>query len=621
MEEFVTMAPASSLTAHLTQQYNRRWGTATDSEIRSWRNSLTALADVVGGAGLRNGGVGVELRLPLSSQRVDASLVARNGRGAPQVVLVELKQWDSAAPSQNPDNVLVGADERLHPSVQAASYAEYLRDSHSVFTEEGFGLKACAFLHNMARDDAAAIHGYEYAGAIAEAPLFTGDDVEAFQDFLAESLSGGAGMELLPSLVAGRYSPSKTLLAGIQKSLRESPVWTLLDEQRLAYNVVRGITERTAKRGEKAVVPVVGGPGTGKSVIAAHLVAALAQGGRRKVVHATGSKAFTTNLRAVAPRGGDAVFRYFNQFLEKQTRPNEIDVLVLDEAHRIRTTSNDRFTKTALKSGISQAQELVRAARVSVFFLDERQNVRPGEIGTLDEVARAARAEGARMLTPIRLTGQFRCNGSSGYIQWIDELMSDRPAPAGGWREAGEYDFRVHDSPQEMEKAVRDRAAEGATARLVAGFCWPWSDPNPDGSLVPDVEIHGWRRPWNEKSPEQQKGKKSAPRPDRHPYFKWATEAVRIGEIGCIYSAQGFEFDYVGVILGNDLVWREPHGWVAAKDASHDSVIRRSKLPQRALADLLQHTYRVLLTRGMKGTFVYSTDFETRAFLHSLVER
>jgi uncharacterized protein len=149
--EFVRMAPASSLTAHLSSEFNRRWGTATASEVYAWRNSLTALAGVVEEAGLPWAGVGVELKLPLTDRRIDVSFVARDRSRTPHVVLVELKQWDSADVSKYPDTVLLGGMEELHPSAQVAAYAAYLRDAHSAFTEQHFGLTACDPLGPTAR--------------------------------------------------------------------------------------------------------------------------------------------------------------------------------------------------------------------------------------------------------------------------------------------------------------------------------------------------------------------------------------------------------------------------------------------------------------------------------------
>ena len=659
-DEFVVMAPASRLTAHLTREFARRYGAVNESEARSWRNSLTALAAVVERAGLHHAGVGVELRLPSTSRRVDASFVGRDAGGRPQVVLCELKQWETAAPSAAPDNVLVGGRETLHPSVQAAAYADYLRQSHSAFTERGFGIAACAYLHNMDAADARGLRGLAYAGATREAPFYVRGDEAALGSALAGAVGGGDGAALLPDLVAGRFSPSKQLLDGIAAGLKGSAFWTLLDEQRAAYNVVRGLVERAAGTGEKAVVVITGGPGTGKSVIAAHLVLALSKNGAYRAAHSTASKAFTTNLRAVGGRSSEAVFRWNKDFGHKLVDADVLDVLVVDEAHRVRKSSNTQYTPKRVRSEIPQADELIRAARVSVFLLDERQNVRPDEIGNVAAIEEAA----VRQSVPLRrfgLDAQFRCNGSSAYVAWVDALMSDAPVPVGGWAarggeetppnaaqeadasrasgtattgvqarsaRAGEYDIRLADSPAELEALVRARAAAGQSARLVAGYCWPWSDPAPDGTLVRDVRIDtaagDWAMPWNEKSPEQFAAKKgSAPRPDRHPYTIWATRPEGIEQVGCIYSAQGFEFDYCGVILGQDLVWREDgggaEGWLASRDASFDPSINRRRLTADQLAAILQHTYRVLFTRGMRGTAVYSTDVETQAKLRDLL--
>jgi len=340
--------------------------------------------------------------------------------------------------------------------------------------------------------------------------------------------------------------------------------------------------------------------------------------GNYRACHATGSKAFTTNLRAICPPGAPAVFRYFNSFRHKQTKENELDLLICDEAHRIRETSNERFTKKALKSEISQARELIRAARVAVFLLDERQNVRPGEVAAIEE---AAKLEAVPMHR-IDLAAQFRCNGCSGYIAWVDALMSDFPRRPGNWLAAGEYDLRLFDTPENLEAALREEERiRGRSVRLLAGFCWPWSEPMTDGSLVRDVAIGSWSYPWNEKSPEQFNPPRSAPPAARHPYYEWATQGKGVNEVGCIYSAQGFEFDCCGVILGDDLVWRAGLGWIARKEKSQDPAIKRKRLSLSALKALFQHTYRVLLTRGVQGTFVYSTDPETRDLLGSLIRR
>jgi DUF2075 family protein len=616
--EFTDMAPSSRLTAHITDAFNARWGRASESEIRSWRNSLSALAGIVKSVGLADSGVGVELKLPLTDRRIDAFFTGRDPGRRPSVVLVELKQWESAAPSIFPDNVVVGGRELLHPSVQAASYAEYLRSSHSAFTEDGFALVPCAYLHNMPTAHATSLRGVAYYGAIREAPFYVAGEEAEIGSILSQQIGRGDGMALLPRVVHGRYSPSMKLIDAIGRSLKESSVWTLLDEQRLAFNIVRGLAERAAASGEKGVLVVTGGPGTGKSVIAAHLLVKLSQAGGYRVVHATGSKAFTTNLRALAPSGGAAAFRYFNNFREVETEENALDVLLCDEAHRIRKSSNDRFTPLRKKSTIPQVDELIRAARVSVFFLDQRQNVRPDEVGTAEVIREAATRRGIAM-QELALDAQFRCNGCRGYIEWVDRLMSPEPVKAGGWLAAGDYDLLAFDRPELMESALLERLSGGNTGRIVAGFCWPWSDPKTDGSLSEDVVIDDWRRPWNEKAPDQWKKAGPAPLPSRHPYTLWANRPERVREVGCIYSAQGFEFDYCAVILGNDLVWREGQGWVASRDASHDAAIKRRKMDQADLRALLQHTYRVLLTRGMKGTLIYSTDWETRAMLKGLL--
>jgi DUF2075 family protein len=183
------------------------------------------------------------------------------------------------------------------------------------------------------------------------------------------------------------------------------------------------------------------------------------------------------------------------------------------------------------------------------------------------------------------------------------------------WETDQEFDFDIVDSPNELDALIRHRISEGHSARLVAGFCWPWSKPLPDGSLIDDVKLPGLELPWNAK-PEERVAK-GIPKSDL-----WATDPNGKDQVGCIYTAQGFEFDYVGVILGRDLVYRPEEGWVGQPQFSHDSVVKKgAKGDPDRFAELVKQTYRVLLTRGLKGCYVYFQDNQTREFFMSRIER
>jgi hypothetical protein len=282
----------------------------------------------------------------------------------------------------------------------------------------------------------------------------------------------------------------------------------------------------------------------------------------------------------------------------------------LDEAHRIRETSVDRYTRAALRTGRPQVDELIAAARVPVFLLDEYQVVRPGEQGTVADIERCAAALGLPV-ERVSLDAQFRCGGSEEYVRWVVRLLGlegDAPEP---WEGDPAFQVSVAETPQEMEAFLRHRLESGYGARMAAGYCWPWSDPRPDGSLVPDVHIGDWARPWNLKGDRSVGG---AP-----PAALWATEPAGFDQVGCVYTAQGFEYDWSGVIIGPDLVWRDGR-FTSVREANRDPDFRSRKQVSDAQFDrLVRNVYKVLLTRGMEGTVLYSTDSETRQALRMLV--
>ncbi|MET9314628.1 DUF2075 domain-containing protein [Kribbella sp. NPDC003505] len=403
------------------------------------------------------------------------------------------------------------------------------------------------------------------------------------------------------------------MLAVAADEVQRREQFVLVAGQKLAHSIVLHEVERARRRDSKSVVIVTGGPGSGKSVIALSLLGDLARRGR-SVLHATGSRSFTQTLRKVAGERQPRVqrmFKYFNQFMEAE--PNDLDVLILDEAHRIRETSVDRYTKAALRTGRPQVDELIAAARVPVFLLDQNQVVKPGELGTPEEITRYAAALGFDV-HQVDLDAQFRCGGSEEYVQWVQRLLGLAKDGPTQWPGDPAFEVRVANSPQAMEALLQDKIAAGYGARISAGYCWPWSDARSDKTLVEDVRIGDWARPWNVKG-----DRKAGDAPPAPPAPLWATDSNGFGQVGCIYTAQGFEYDWSGVILGPDLVWRDGR-FVAVRDANKDPAFKNRKTTDDVTFDrLVRNTYKVLLTRGMSGTVLYSPDPETRDALHELV--
>ncbi|MFP4235238.1 MAG: DUF2075 domain-containing protein, partial [Nitriliruptoraceae bacterium] len=535
--------------------------------------------------------------------------------GRPAAVIVELKQWsEDALPSRVEDMVTVrygtGLKETLHPSAQVGQYKQYLADAHETFHDGNVALRACSYLHDFAHDDASELLSPRHANVLGLYPLFAGDRVTELVAFLDDHLGDGRGIGVLRSVREGRYRPHKKLLDHTAQMIRGEPSYVLLDEQQVVFKSILAKVAEARDLSTKAIFVVRGGPGTGKSVIALNLVAELAANGYA-VHHATGSAAFTNTVRKRVGTRAASMFRFFNSYLNAED--DTLDVLVCDEAHRIRKHSWDRYRKKqAIDPDRPQLDELLSVARVGVFFIDDLQAVKRDEIGNSDDIERLA-AEHGTEVHEFELEAQFRCGGSDGFVRWVESTLGIRRTANALWTGDANFDFDIVDSPEELEALIRHRADEGHTARLVAGYCWPWSAPRVDGTLAPDVAIGTWERPWNAR-PNATGLAEGIPRS----YF-WASEPGGIDQVGCIYTAQGFEVDYVGVIFGDDLVYRPREGWVGRKAFSHDRGLKHGTSDEE-FTRLVKNTYRVLLSRGLKGCYLYFTDERTRDFVESRID-
>lgn len=609
---FITDTAQNQIAGKLKDAFFRHYRfSPPESEIRSWHNSLRAVSSVFQLAGLTDHGIILEYQLPLTSRRLDCLICGRDASRSDQSVILELKQWDLCSASESENLVVTwlgGRDrETLHPSAQVNQYRLYLEDTHTAFYEgtEAISLSSCAFLHNYPRAVEDPLFDPRFAQLLNTSPTFTADDTLQLRDFLRDRLVGGDGMRILGRIEESRYRPSKRLMDHVSNVIKGVPQYILLDEQLVVFEKVLASARGGFHDRRKTVLIVRGGPGTGKSVIAINLMSDLLRQGYN-AHYATGSKAFTETLRKIIGSRGSVQFRYFFDYAEAAL--NSIDVLICDEAHRLRLNSNTRFRR---RSQVAQVTELLNAAKVGVFFIDDKQLVRPGEVGSTEYIRGAAEAAGCRVFE-YELEAQFRCAGSDGFVNWVNHTLGIQPTANPLWDPSDAFDFRIFDSPGALEAAIRARAEDGFTARLAAGFCWPWSKPQHDGTLVNDVEIGTFRRPWNAK-PEAGRLAKGIPKASF-----WAHDPRGIDQIGCVYTVQGFEVDYIGVIWGPDLRYDWQVGnWRGDPKASHDRALKQAR---DGFLPLIKNTYRVLLSRGLKGCYVCFLDSDTERFVRSRID-
>ncbi|MCF8570462.1 DUF2075 domain-containing protein [Gordonia sp. HY002] len=586
---------------------------AGESEQNSWRRSLPALAADLREAGLGDVEMLIEYHMPLTSKRADVVLAGIHPKtGEPSYVVIELKQWTAAYSFEDSAELVdvpgMPGGPKLNPILQVRGYCEYIADFARVLQDQPDALAGAAYLHNA--NDPSLVEDLKAVPATTMGRVFTAADRGKFHEFLRSRLAEKRGKASADLLLNSAAAPSRQLLKVAAEEVKNRSQFHLLGNQQLAVDLVMHQVDQAKKSNSKRVIIVSGGPGSGKSVIALELLGELARQGRT-VLHATGSRSFTQTLRKVAGHRAPRVqkmFKYFNQFMTADA--NDLDVLIMDEAHRVRETSVDRYTKAALRTDRPQVDELISAARVPVFLLDEHQVVRPGEMGSLEQITSYAKSLGLETVH-IPLDAQFRCGGSAEYLDWVQRLLGLSEKEPTAWKPIPEFAVEVADTPWDLERRLLEKMDDGCSARMTAGFCWPWSDPR-DGELVADVEIGDWARPWNAKG-DRRIGE--AP-----PSALWATQDGGFGQVGCIYTAQGFEYDWNGVILGPDLLWRD--GWfVIDRGANRDPDFRSStKVSDLRFTRLVRHVYKVLLTRGMVGTVLYSTDEETRDALHRLVD-
>mgnify|MGYP002761410441 CR=1 FL=1 len=612
LDGFLEHVEDSSIIDKIKESYEQRGlGVGNDAEVRSWRNSLREMyislsqADLPGDAG-----VAVEFRIPLTSNRIDFMLSGRDDSGQGRVVLVELKQWsgDRTQAVQGGDGVVKtwvgqGLRETTHPSYQAWSYREFLRDFNKPLQDGDVAVEPCAYLHNFEPAYADVLTRGEYERYVEEAPLYLKGTGSELASFMEDEIVDGDEGKFIETLNTGERLPSKSLQDSVKDMVDGKDEFTLLDGQKVAFEVAKQQVQQAQEYDEKRVFIVEGGPGTGKTVLAINLLAEFINEG--SIAQYTSKNAAPRNVYKEKLRDDmlvkeiDTLFTGAGSFVDAE--PNSFDVLLADEAHRLNEES------TFFGRGENQIKEIIQAAQTSVFFIDESQRVHIDDIGSNDEIRRHAEDAGAS-IRYYELESQFRCNGSDGYLAWLDDVLGIRET-ANKTGFDMDYDLQLFEDPSELHEAIKERDKEAANnARLLAGYCWEWDKQHRANPNYPDIEIgEDFALPWNLDDTDT-----------------WAIDEGSVDHIGCIHTAQGLEFDYVGVIIGPDLRMEDGELVTDFRErASTDrSVFGMKKMhrenPEQAeeIADeLIKNTYRTLMSRGMKGCYIYCCDDELESYI------
>lgn len=600
--QFLQDAP--TIEDHVAEAVRRNLGiNVGQSEYQSWRNSLgNAMSHVMRDPGIpEDAVVAIEYRLNGRRFRIDFMIAGKDEDGSDSLVIIELKQWSEVDFSPLKDHVraFVGGGVRdvPHPSYQAFSYASHLQNFNEYVYENHVKVKSCAYLHNCTASTV--VNDARFGEELNRTPVFVKGEVAGVQDLIRDHISSGNLTDLLLRIDAAPVRPSKQLADAAGSMLKGNEEFVLIDDQKTILERIVS-TATKAQVDSKQVMIIKGGPGSGKSVIAINALARLTNV-RMNARYVTPNQAprevFKEKLKEA--RGLNISDLFSGSASYTDAEKDQYDVLIVDEAHRL------KLRHQYSKGGVNQMHEIMNAARLTVFFIDEAQKVTWLDIGEIDAIRNYASAIGAEV-QEAELKSQFRCGGSDDYMVWLDHTLGVS-SDDQSYFSRDRFDFQVVGSPVELKNLIDEKNAVANKSRVVAGYCWDWVSKN--SPQLPDLVFpeFAFQATWNLQS----HGQGWLVQPDSHK------------QIGCIHTCQGLELDYVGVIIGPDLIYRD--GELVTNPlarAKTDTSLKGFKKEfkenpdsaSRKADEIIRNTYRTLMSRGMKGCYIWCSDQQTAEY-------
>jgi len=577
-------------------------------EIISWKNSLPWMGLILSQTPIPgDAGVAIEYNIPDTRRRVDMIISGLDSDGKNSAVIIELKQWQSCKFVPKKPTVVVthyidGEKEVNHPSYQASSYAKAISNCLVDVQNGNIRLQPCAYLHNYVIQDPDPLLDNIYKPCIDEAPIFTRCDGYKLSSFISDHIIYGDCLQTISMIEHGKLRPSRSLQDCIASMMDGNEEFIMIDEQNVAYENIAYHMRSIRGRDKKRTIIVKGGPGTGKSVIAVNLLATFVKEGLNAFfVSKTRAPRYVYEAKIKNSKKDsdiDSLFKWSGLFTD--TGANKYDALLIDEAHRLNYKS--------FRKGENQVKELINASKLSVFFIDEGQRVSYNDMGTVEEIRKFAELFGSEVFE-YELVSQFRCLGSDRYLEWLDSILQICDTASLDWPEPFDYDFRVFDDPCQMKDEIF-RLNEGTNkSRILAATCWEWNDTGKNNTNIHDITIPGtdFEMSWNLGNTDT-----------------WAIDQNSVNEVGSVHTCQGLEFEYVGVILGPDISYdpetdRVNTDYLARSKGDrsiHGLKSHKPKEERQVIGDqIIRNTYKVLMSRGMKGCFVYCTDPNLRDYI------
>ncbi len=608
-ELFIKDVVENNIANRIEQLYKLRIGhNVNPREKEAWKNSMMYMNNVLNDKVIpNNSGIAIEFKIPYTSKRVDFIITGKDNQDRNVAIIIELKQWTEAEIVNEQDGIVrtfTGGAMRevAHPSYQAWSYAAYIEDFNENVQKENVELYPCAYLHNYEEIEPKTILSDKYKSYIEKAPVFVSGDVYKLRDFISNYVKIGDDKETLYMIENGKIKPSKSLQDCISRMVKQNKEFILLDNQKVVYETAMEMAKKSNEDGKKRCLIVKGGPGTGKTVLAINLLSDLTNKPYEMVCHYVTKNVAPRSVFKAKLKGKEKISKIDNMFkgsgIYTEARTNDVDVILADEAHRLNAKSG-----MFRNQGENQIKEIINAAKFSVFFIDETQRIDIYDIGSIAEIEKYLNEFGVagEERKILELESQFRCNGSDSYLAWLDDVLEIRETANSDGFDI-DYDIQIVDSPNDVRNKIFELNKINNKARLLAGYCWDWIKEGKNDTNIHDIVIpeYNFAMSWNLNNSST-----------------WAIDSESVNEVGCIHTSQGLEFDYVGVIIGQDL--RYENGKMVTdftKRAKTDNSLKGIKKmfddnPEKALKladEIIKNTYKTLMTRGQKGCYIYCEE-------------